>query len=261
MTGVKRLLYLSLSFLLSLGITTFVVGGLYWLLKPEPEPKPIVVRAVLVTKEKRRALYNYGKGEQSQRPQREQQISKAPEKGEQNKGKVGSKSSYTHGGDNLDVEDLFKGVKANLPSTPVRQKAQLEVSRFKGNNPLAELEAKLQKLNQTLESQPIIENPGESGETITDKEVNEIYQKMREVWEEVYTLPGQSITMDVTYKGGRLYIHVIKSNLPPAIQQELIYKLKQLIFTKEFTLRVRFIAKKGGDSEPRLEGGNANSGN
>ena len=236
-----RFFYFLLALFLSFLIYGALLFGLYLFLKPEPKGRVIVVRAVLISKEKKLALTN-NPGKKSLLPQPKPQSTPKPKKTPP-KGKKGTKTATTKGGEKLDFSDIFKGVNYNIPTAKVKQKAQLEKSRFKGNNSIVkEIKKEVEKSMKTIQM-PNFQTQPMSGETLTSEEANEIYDKMRRVWEEVYTLPDQYIILDVTYRGGQLYVSVVRGNLPPAIQKELIHKLKQLIFTKDFSLRVRFIAK------------------
>jgi hypothetical protein len=230
------------SLVLAILATFIAVAGFFYFLTDrltKEKPKVVIIHAFIPSKIKTRSLYNNPTPKKSLniRPK----PATAPKKGAPKK-KIGSKSSRTTGGE-LNVNDLFKGLNLNTPSTPVKQKAQPIKSRLRGDNRLAQLEKELQK-NLSQIKTPTIQLSSSGGGPLTDKEINEIYQKMSQVWEEVYTLPNQYAVLDVSYDGGTLHVSVVSTNLPPDVLNQLIYKLKQLIFTKPFSLRVRFVAKK-----------------
>jgi len=231
-----------LRFILSLLLSLIVYGGLilffFLFINHRREiPKPIIVHAFIPGVKK--SIHIAPK----------QQISIQPpvptSKPTVKKVKIGGKSATTKSGENIKVEELFQGVNFNTPTTPVKRKAYKVQSRLKGDDRLAKLQQELQKRLSLVKAPAIQLNPTPGGGgTISNNEANEIYQKMAKVWYEVYSLPNQYAVLDVSYNGGQLQIEVVDSNLPPPLLKQLIYKLKQLIFTKPFSLRVRFIAKK-----------------
>jgi hypothetical protein len=188
-----RFFYFLLALIISALLYSALLFGIYlFFLKPKPKPRVIVVRAVIVSKEKKTALVNNpGKKKliQQPKPKSTPKPKKTPPKG-----KKGTKTATTKGGEKLDFSDIFKGVNYKIPTTKVRQKAQLEKSRFKGNNKLAQIRKELQKSFNALKV-PSYQPQPNSGSTLTSKEANEIYDKMRRVWEEVYTLPNQYIIL------------------------------------------------------------------
>jgi hypothetical protein len=151
--------------------------------------------------------------------------------------KIGSKSSFTKGG-NTDLKDLFKNVEANIPSTPVKFQKNLQMSRFKGN--IANIEKNLNKVKMLSVNVQITQN---SNNNISKENINKIINKIGEVWYQISNIPGQYAKIHIISNNGSLQVVILDSNLPEAQQIELINGIKALHFKQNFDLNILFRTK------------------
>ena len=150
--------------------------------------------------------------------------------------KIGSKTNLKKGGD-VDFKDIFKTVKENIETTPVKLKKSDEMSRFKGIKRVEKLLKKVKNLNVNVE----FEN--KSSSKITNEKINEIINKIAEIWYEISVIPGEYAKINVVNKNGSVYVRVLDSNLDLKKQEELINRIKSLDFNENFDINILFQTK------------------
>jgi len=150
--------------------------------------------------------------------------------------KIGSKTNLKKGG-NVDFKDIFKTVKENIETTPVKLKKSDEMSRFKGIKRVEKLLKKVKNLNVNVE----FEN--KSSSKITNEKINEIINKIGEIWYEISVIPGEYAKINVVNKNGSVYVRVLDSNLDLKKQEELINRIKSLDFNENFDINILFQTK------------------
>jgi len=148
--------------------------------------------------------------------------------------KNGSKSAVTKGGKNIKFNDIFKNVKYNVDTRKMRQKSQLDMSRFKG------VEKNLKKVKMLNSNISVITGGG----SLNDKEIKDILvKKLSPVWNEVSNIATEYAKINIVFDGKNIKVYIRESNLPLNKQQELIEKIENLQFEKRFNITVKFITK------------------
>ena len=112
------------------------------------------------------------------------------------------------------------------------------MSRLKG------VESNLKSLKTFTFNINLMQN---SGEKLTDKEYKEIEYKLYNIWNSVSTLPIDYAKVIIKNIGGKIYVTILDSNLDLDKQKELIKKIEQEKFNKEFDLTVLFQSKEQND--------------
>ena len=152
--------------------------------------------------------------------------------------KKGSKTNITKGGEKIGFNDIFENVNYNVKTKKVVLKAQSDMSRLKG------VESNLKSLKTFTFNINLMQN---SGEKLTDKEYKEIEYKLYNIWNSVSTLPIDYAKVIIKNIGGKIYVTILDSNLDLDKQKELIKKIEQEKFNKEFDLTVLFQSKEQND--------------
>ncbi|QCI27902.1 hypothetical protein [Caminibacter pacificus] len=223
-----------ISFFLSLIIYIAILAFLYFVLIPKKEKKEeVLIHTAIVNnykpniQTKKRTIKNTIKKPAVKKVE----VKKPPKKVV----KKGSKSAMTKGG-NIDFNDIFKNVKANVPTKPLNFKKTLEMSRFKG---LQRIEKDLNKI-KTLNVDVTISS---NNSNIKQEKINEIINKIGQIWYEISDIPGEYAKINVISQNGKVSAVILESNLDEAKQQELLKKIESLNFDKNFNLNILFQTK------------------
>jgi len=198
--------------------------------KPKKE-KEVLIHTAIIIPAKKKSVVN-----KSVKKNINQEIKKKIEKSEKKivkKVRKGSKSAVTKGGEDIQFNDIFKNVKYNIDTTKIKQKSQLNISRFKG------IEQNLKKVKM-LNNISFIQNEG----SLNKQEINELLvKKLSPVWNEVSNIAGEYAKINIVFDGKNVKVYIIDSNLSVNKQQELIEKIGNLHFNKRFNITVKFITK------------------
>ncbi|WP_457562513.1 hypothetical protein [Caminibacter pacificus] len=223
-----------ISFFLSLIIYIAILAFLYFVLIPKKEKKEeVLIHTAIVNnykpniQTKKRTIKNTIKKPAVKKVE----VKKPPKKVV----KKGSKSAMTKGG-NVDFNDIFKNVKANVPTKPLNFKKTFEMSRFKG---LQRIEKDLNKI-KTLNVDVTISS---NNSNIKQEKINEIINKIGQIWYEISDIPGEYAKINVISQNGKVSAVILESNLDEAKQQELLKKIESLNFDKNFNLNILFQTK------------------
>jgi len=150
--------------------------------------------------------------------------------------KKGSKTNITKGGKKIGYNDIFESVDYNVTTKKVVLKAQSDMSRFKG------VESNLKSVK--IFNISLVQN---SGKKLTDKEYSEIESKLYNVWNNVSTIPIDYAKVVIKNIDGKIYVTILDTNLDLDKQNELINKIEQEKFNKEFDVTVSFQSKGHND--------------
>jgi len=204
------------SFLLSLTISTAMLGGLFIYIFYKKPQKKVFIHTAIIAIEKSNI----------NRVKKLKKKFKKP----RNK-KKGSKSSITKRGD-IDIKDIFKNVDYNVETEKVKLKENDSVSRLKG------IEKELNNL-KTSEIKFKLSNKRTGKSSVQ----NEILLKLQNIWNEISDIVGEYAKIRVNVINKNVEVIILKSNLSLQKQQELIYKIKSVKFKKDFSLLVTFQTK------------------
>ncbi len=204
------------SFLLSLTISTAMLGGLFIYIFYKKPQKKVFIHTAIIAIEKSNI-------------NRVKKLKKKYKK-PRNK-KKGSKSSITKKGD-IDIKDIFKNVDYNVETEKVKLKENDAVSRLKG------IEKELNNL-KTSEIKFKLSNKRTGKSSVQ----NEILLKLQNIWNEISDIVGEYAKIRVNVINKNVEVIILKSNLSLQKQQELIYKIKSVKFKKDFSLLVTFQTK------------------
>jgi len=204
------------SFLLSLTISTAMLGGLFIYIFYKKPQKKVFIHTAIIAIEKSNI----------NRVKKLKKKFKKP----RNK-KKGSKSSITKKGD-IDIKDIFKNVDYNVETEKVKLKENDAVSRLKG------IEKELNNL-KTSEIKFKLSNKRTGKSSVQ----NEILLKLQNIWNEISDIVGEYAKIRVNVINKNVEVIILKSNLSLQKQQELIYKIKSVKFKKDFSLLVTFQTK------------------
>jgi hypothetical protein len=204
------------SFLLSLTISTAMLGGLFIYIFYKKPQKKVFIHTAIIAIEKSNI----------NRVKKLKKKFKKP----RNK-KKGSKSSITKRGD-IDIKDIFKNVDYNVETEKVKLKENDAVSRLKG------IEKELNNL-KTSEIKFKLSNKRTGKSSVQ----NEILLKLQNIWNEISDIVGEYAKIRVNVINKNVEVIILKSNLSLQKQQELIYKIKSVKFKKDFSLLVTFQTK------------------
>jgi hypothetical protein len=204
------------SFLLSLTISTAMLGGLFIYIFYKKPQKKVFIHTAIIAIEKSNI----------NRVKKLKKKFKKP----RNK-KKGSKSSITKRGD-IDIKDIFKNVDYNVETEKVKLKENDSVSRLKG------IEKELNNL-KTSEIKFKLSNKRTGKNSVQ----NEILLKLQNIWNEISDIVGEYAKIRVNVINKNVEVIILKSNLSLQKQQELIYKIKSVKFKKDFSLLVTFQTK------------------
>ena len=150
--------------------------------------------------------------------------------------KQGSKTSITKGG-NVNFKDIFKNVRADVDTTPVKFAKFEEKSRFKGIEKIQKNLSKIKNINGDIQFQ------NNSSSKISDAEVDKIVNKIGKIWYEISDIPGEYAKINVISSGGRVKVIILDSNLDERKQKELISLIENMNFNKNFNLNILFQTK------------------
>ena len=221
-----------LSFLLSIFVYALVILLFLNIFPHSKKEKEVLIHTAIVIPSKYKSI----KQEISKKTNKTPYVEKKIEKIEK-KVKKGSKTSITKGGD-VNFNDIFKNVKEDINSTPLKLQKQLEMSRFKGIE--REVEKNLKKVKNINVD---IKVQTSSSTNLNEKKLNEIIQKIGTIWYDFLTLPGDYAKINVISKDGKIYVTILDSNLDEDKQQELINEIKSLTFDKNFNINILFKTK------------------
>jgi len=223
---------LIVSFLLSLLSYFIIIFFLYFLLIQKNTTKKeevLIHTAVLATPSKKRTI-------KKNVPKKVKKVVKKEKKEikQVKKVKIGSKTSLSKSG-NVDFEDIFKNVEADVPTKPLNLKKTLDISRYKG---IKRIEKQLKDLTKINVDVTI------SGKNnLKENKLNEIIDKIGKIWYEISDIPGEYAKINVISQNGKVNVIVLESNLDEAKQQQLISSIEKLDFDKNFNLNILFQTK------------------
>ena len=133
--------------------------------------------------------------------------------------------------------DIFKNVKANVPTAPVHLKKQLVMSRFKGNNILKNLsKVKAINVNISYETQ-------NNNSNVKQNKINELINKIGQVWYQISNIPGEYAIIKIIVQNFQINAIILDSNLNKNEQEMLVNQIKQIKFDKNINLTVKFQTK------------------
>jgi len=223
---------LIISFFLSVIIYALIMAFLYMvLIKQQPKKEEVIIHTAISINApaKKKTIKQNVPKKSIQQATKSQPAKKAVKKV-----KIGSKTSLSKSG-NVDFEDIFKNVKANVPTNPVNLKKSLDISRFKG---LSRLQKKLKDLTNVNVDVTISGN-----NSLKENKLNEIVNKIGKIWYEISNIPGEYAKINVISENGSVKAVVLESNLDENKQKELIDKIESLKFDKSFNLNILFQTK------------------
>jgi len=220
-------------FLISLFLTLVVYSGilifLYFILLPKVDKKKeVLIHTAIVSKITTPKTPKKIKKTTLKKPSSKPKITKQTIK-------KGSKSIVTKSG-NVDFEDIFKSVKENVPTTPINMKKTIEMSRFKG---LSRIEKNLKKV-QNLNVDVTINS---SNSNLKQKKIDEIINKIGQIWYDISDIAGEYAKIKVISNNGNVTAYILESNLDTNKQRELIRRIQELKFDKNFDLNILFQTK------------------
>jgi len=219
---------LVISFFLSLIIYIAIVFlFLSFLLKKQQPQKEVLVHTAIIVNQK---IQNSIKNVVPKKRIQKQTVKKVTKKTVK---KSGSKTNVAKGGD-VSFNDIFKNVKANVPTTPVKLKKS-EMSRFKG----------LQRIEKNLKNVKLlnINISYQSNSNTKKQDIDRVIAKISKVWYEISDIPGEYAKINVINNNGNVQVIILDSNLDDEKQIALINMIKSLKFEKNFNLNILFQTK------------------
>jgi len=148
--------------------------------------------------------------------------------------KIGSKNTLSKSGE-VDFNDIFKNVKANVPTTPVKLKKEKEISRLKGDI-LKNLKIKtLKTINMNITFS--------NNENKDDKDIKKFIQKIDSIWNEISDNIDDYALIKLDIINGKINVIILDSNLNLDKQQLLINRIKNLSVNKNLSLKIKFVTK------------------
>jgi len=200
--------------------------------KPKKQKEILIHTAIIIPAKKKSIVNNAPKKTNQYINKKIKKVEKKPIK--KIVKKKGSKSAVTKGGDDIKFNDIFKNVKYNVDTTKIKQKSQLNLSRFKG------IEQNLKKVKMLSNNISFVQNGG----SLNKQEVNELLvKKLSPIWNEVSNIAGEYAKINIVFDTENVKVYIIDSNLPENKQQKLIEKIENLHFDKRFNITVKFITK------------------
>jgi len=196
--------------------------------KPEPEKKVYVHTAIIAKKAK---INSTAVKKQDLKKSTVSKIKKTEKKIK----KHGSKSDMTHGGDDIGFNDIFKNVDYNVDTEKIKQKKQLDLSRFKG------IERNLKKIKKISVKVNFVQN---SKQKLSKEEIDDIIsQKLYSIWYDVSQLPVDYAKIEIINENGNVVAKILESNLPEDKQLQLVNEIEKVKFDKNFNITVLFQSK------------------
>ncbi|WP_457560532.1 hypothetical protein [Caminibacter sp.] len=147
----------------------------------------------------------------------------------------GSRTNIETGGD-VTFNDIFKNVKTNVPTTPVKLKKNSQMSRFKGIERIEKNLNKVKLLNINISYQTNSLN-------VKGEELNKIIEKISKVWYEISNIPGEYAKINIINNNGNISVVILSSNLDINKQKLLIDLIKNIKFDKNFDINILFQTK------------------
>ena len=222
---------LFISFLLALISYSLILFVLYFLFPKPVKEKQVLIHTAIVVKNF--SLKNHIKKTVVKTPSK--QISNQKQAKKIIK-KTKSKTSVTQSG-NVGFNDIFKNVKANVPTTPLHMKKELLMSRFKGNNILKNL-SKIKTINVNISYLA-----KKTSSNIKKKDINELINEIGKIWYSISNIPGEYAIIKIIVQNFQINAIILDSNLNQDEQLILINKIKQIKFKKNVELTVKFQTK------------------
>lgn len=223
---------LLISFFLSLIIYIAIIFFLIFYLLPKPEKKKEVLIHTVIKVEETKQIE---KTKKILKTTQKQEIKKEIKKVKKSL-KTGSKSNITKRGE-VKFSDIFKNVNENIDTAPLKLKKYEEMSRYKGIERVKKLVNKVKNINFEIK----YENRTQT--KITKSKINEIINKIGEVWYELSDIPGEYAKINITNNNGQIYVTILDSNIDKIRQKELINRIKNLKFKQSFDLNILFQTK------------------
>ena len=209
-----------LSLIFFIGILSFLFFAFF---KKNVKKKEVLIHtAVIVETSKKTKPKPYVKKVVKQTPIKKRKV------------KIGSKNTLSKSGE-VDFNDIFKNVKANVPTTPVKLKKEEEISRLKGDI-LKDLKI---KTLQTVDIKISFSN----NKNKDDKDIKKIIQKIDSIWNEISDNIDDYALIKLDIINGKINVIILDSNLNLDKQQLLINKIKELSFNKNLSLKIKFVTK------------------
>ena len=224
---------LFISFVLALISYSLILFVLYFLFPKSTKQKQVLVHTAIVTKNFS-LKNNIPKKTVTKTPLK--QVSKPKTQKKKIISKTKSKSSVTKSGD-VKFNDIFKNVKANVPTAPVHLKKQLVISRFKGNNILKNI-SKIKTFNVNISY-----STKKASSNVKQNEVNKLINQIGQLWYQISNIPGEYAIIKIIVNNSQINAIILDSNLNQSAQQMFINQIKQVKFNKNIELRVKFQTK------------------
>ena len=224
---------LFISFILALISYLFIIFILYFLFPKPVKQKKVLIHTAIVTKNfslknnlvKKKVIKSEVK-----------EVSKPKVSTKKVIPKTKAKNAITKSG-NVNFNDIFKNVKANVPTAPLHLKKQLVMSRFKGNNILKNL-SKIKTLNVNISYEE-----KKNSSNVKKSDVNKLINKIGQIWYQISNIPGEYAIIKINVINSKINAIILDSNLNQNEQQILINKINQIKFNKNVELTIKFQTK------------------
>ncbi len=148
--------------------------------------------------------------------------------------KIGSKSSFTKGG-NVNFNDIFKNVHYNISTKKVNLEKQNSMSRFKGQI--------FKQLNKIKNINININISYNTHSNVSKGKINELINKIYEIWNNISFIPGEYAIIKFINNNGNINVLILDSNLNIDKQKELIEGIKNIKYNKNIDITIKFQTK------------------
>jgi len=225
---------LLVSFILSVIVYVGILAFLYYIFPKQKKQEKVFVHTAIVAK-KAKINKEGKKKKKSTKNKKRSKIKKTVKKVK----KQGSRSSVTKGGEDIAFNDIFKNVNYNIDTKKIKQKKQIDMSRLKG------IERNLKNIKKLSFEVNFVNN---SAEKLSKEEIDDIIsQKLYAIWDEVSTMPTDYAKISIQNQNGDVEVTILDTNLEKQRQDELINKIKNTKFEKNFNITVLFRSKVNND--------------
>jgi len=222
------------SFILTSLIYSCIIYFLFFFLFPKPKKEPKIYIHTAIIAQKAKINVNSEKN----KPKPAKQVSKI-KKTKKTVKKSGSKSSLSKGGDKIKFNDIFKNVKYNVDTKKIKIKSSEDISRFKG------IQRDLKKIKKISFEVNFIQT---AGKKLTKEEIDDIIsRKLYQIWDDISTLPSDYAKINIQSINGKVNVEILQSNLDIDKQNELVNRIENVKFDKNFNITVLFQSKVNND--------------
>ena len=226
-----------ISFFLTLIVYSIIIFFFYiFLSKKQKEEKKVYIHTAIIAK---KTKINSNTNKSKTKNNKNKTVVSNIKKTNNKVTKSGSIDNFTHGGEEIKFNDIFKNVNYDIDTKKIKIKKQLDMSRLKG------IERNLEKIKKINFQVNLIET---SGEKLSKEEINDIIsQKLSLIWDNISTLPSEYAKIQVVSIKRKVIAKIIDSNLAIDKQNMLILQIENLKFDKNFKIIVLFQSKVNND--------------